>query len=169
MSSDDDDLATILDLPPVKIMNVMKKDIEMMVVTSNEEDILHNRYEVDDTIMEIDMTQDARDATEEHEQVSVELDKIVIKRLINKGKPDQGELHETITLGTTVSCRTCFAKKIEGEVLAFNAHTRMIVIKPTFVSGEPLRSGMHMVIGQPGLHQGHQDQEGVHKQAAGTN
>ena len=41
--------------------------------------------------------------------------------------------------------RTCFAKEIEGEVLAFNAHTRMVIIKPTPTSGQPLGNGMHMV------------------------
>ena len=145
MSSDGDDLAAILNLPPVKVTTELKKETDMMVVTSDEEDIMLNRYEVADTITEIDMTQNAKVETEEHGKVSVELDKIVIKRLIDKGKPDQGELHETITVGTTVICRTCFAKEIEGEVLAFNAHTRMVVIKPISISGQHLRSGMHMV------------------------
>jgi hypothetical protein len=48
-------------------------------------------------------------------------------------------------VGTTVTCRTCFATEIEGEVLAFNAHTRMVIIEPTPTSGKPLRNGMHMV------------------------
>jgi hypothetical protein len=48
-------------------------------------------------------------------------------------------------VGTTINCRTCFATEIEGEVLAFNAHTRMVIIKPTPTLGQPLRNGMHMV------------------------
>jgi hypothetical protein len=91
------------------------------------------------------MTQDAKDKTEGHGKVPIEIDKIVIKRLFSKEKPDQGELYETITVGTTVTCRTCFAKEFEGEVLASNAHTRRVIIKPTPTSGQPLRNGMHMV------------------------
>jgi hypothetical protein len=47
--------------------------------------------------------------------------------------------------GTTVTCRTCFATVIEGEVLAFNTHTRMVIIRPTPTLGQPWRNGMHMV------------------------
>ena len=129
----------------MKVKTELKKTIDIMVIMSDEEDVMNNRCEVVDTVTEIDMTQDAKDKTEGHEKVPIEIDKIVIKRLINKEKPDQGELYETITVGTTVTCRTCFATEIEGEVLAFNAHTRMVIIKPTPTSGQPLRNGMHMV------------------------
>ena len=71
MSSDGDDLAAILNLPPVKVTTELKKETDMMVVTSDEEDIMLNRYEVADTITEIDMTQNAKDETVEHGKVSV--------------------------------------------------------------------------------------------------
>jgi hypothetical protein len=129
----------------VKVKTELKKEIDIMVIMSDEEDVMNNRCEVADTVTEIDMTQDAKDRTEGHRKVPIEIDKIVIKRLINKEKSDQGELCETITVGTTVTCRTCFATEIEGEVLAFNAHTRMVIIKPTPTLGQPLRNGMHMV------------------------
>jgi hypothetical protein len=139
MSSDDDDFAAILNLPPVEVKTALKKEIYIMVIMSDEEEVMHNRCEVVDTVTEIDMTQDAKDKTEGHGKVPIEIDKIVIKRPINKEKPDQGELYETIT------CRTCFATEIEGEVLAFNTNTRMVIIKPTPILGQPLRNGMHMV------------------------
>jgi hypothetical protein len=89
------------------------------------------------------MIQDAE--TEGNLKISVEHDQIVIKRLINKEKPDQGALCETITVGTTITCQTCFGTEIEGEVLAFNAHTRTVIIKPAPISDKPMRTGMHMV------------------------
>jgi hypothetical protein len=103
MSSDDDDFATILDLPPVKVKTEQKKEINIMIIMSDEEDVMNNRCEVVDTVTEIDMTQDAKDKTEGHEKVPIEIDKIVIKRLINKEKPDQGESCENITVCTTVT------------------------------------------------------------------
>jgi hypothetical protein len=51
----------------------------------------------------------------------------------------------TITVGTSITCRTCFATVVEGEVLACNTHTRMVVIRPTPTLGQPLRNGLHMV------------------------
>jgi hypothetical protein len=94
---------------------------------------------------EIDMTQDAKDRPEGHEKVPIEIDKIVIKRLSNKENIDQGESCETITVGTYITCRTCFAMVVEGEVLAFNTHNRMVIIRPTPTSGQPLSNGLHMV------------------------
>ena len=112
---------------------------------SEEEDIMNDRCEVANTITEIDMTKDVKDKTEGHEKVPIEIDKIVIKRLFNKEKPDQGESCETITVGTTVTCRTCLDTEIEGEILAFDTHIRMVIIKPTPALGQPLKKGMHMV------------------------
>jgi hypothetical protein len=54
-------------------------------------------------------------------------------------------LCETITVGTSLTCRTCFATVVEGEVLAFDTHTRMVIIRPTPALGQPLRNGLYMV------------------------
>ena len=64
---------------------------------------------------------------------------------IEKEKPIQGKLHETITVGTNTICRTCFDREIEGEVITINAHTRMVVIRPTPILDQPMKSGLHMV------------------------
>jgi hypothetical protein len=145
MSSDEDDLAAILDLPPVKVKTDLRKGIDMTVLMSEEEELKDDRCEVANTITEINMTKDAKDKIEEHEKVPIEIYKIVIKRLFNKEKPDQEELCETITVGTSITCRTCLATEIEGEVLAFNTHTRMVIIKPTPILGQTLRTSIHMV------------------------
>ena len=113
MSSDEDDLAAILDLPPVKVKTELRKGFDITVLMSEGEDIMNDRCEVANTITEIDMTKDVKE-TEGHEKVPIEIDKIVIKRLFNKEKPDQGESCETITVGTTVTCRTCLDTEIEG-------------------------------------------------------
>jgi hypothetical protein len=42
MSSDDDDLAAVLDLPPVKVKTELKKEIDIMVIMSDEEDVMDN-------------------------------------------------------------------------------------------------------------------------------
>jgi hypothetical protein len=103
---------------------------------------MDDRCEVANT--EIDMTGDAKDKTEGHETVPIEIDKIAVRRLFNKEKPDQG-VCEAITVGTTVTCRTCLNTEIEGEILAFNTHTKMVIIKPTLALDQPLRKGIHMV------------------------
>ena len=36
---------------------------------------------------------------------------------------------EFFNVGTTVSCKTCLGKEVEGEVLAFDSATRMLILK----------------------------------------
>ena len=102
------------------------------------------RCEADNIITEINMTGDAKKKTERHETVPIEIDKIVVRRSFTKDKPDQG-MCETITVGMTVTCRTCFNTEIEGEILAFDTNTKMVIIKPTLALDQPLRKGTHMV------------------------
>jgi hypothetical protein len=80
MSSDDDDFAAILDLPPVKVKTELRKRIGIKVIMS--------RCEMGNTVAEIDMTKDAKDKPEEHEKVPIDIDKIFIKRLTNKENLD---------------------------------------------------------------------------------
>lgn len=35
---------------------------------------------------------------------------------------------EFFTIGSTVSCTTCFDQNIEGEVLAFDQNTKMLIL-----------------------------------------
>jgi hypothetical protein len=54
-------------------------------------------------------------------------------------------VYETFTIGMTVVCRTFFDTVIEGEIIAFDANTKMIIIKPTLALDQQLRKGTHMV------------------------
>jgi hypothetical protein len=129
MASDEDDLAAILNLPSVK---------------SERMDIMADRCEGADTIIEINMSGDAKNKTKGHETVPIKIDKIVVRRLFDKEGPDQG-VDETITVGMTVTCRTYFNTEIEGEILAFDANTKMVIIKSTLALDQLLREGTHMV------------------------
>jgi hypothetical protein len=123
IASDEDDLAAILNLPPVK---------------SERMEIMDDRCQGADTIIEINMSGDAKNKTEGHETVPIKINKIVVRRLFDKERPDQG-VCETIT------CRTYFNTEIEGEILAFDASTKMVINKPTLALDQPLRKGTHMV------------------------
>ena len=48
-------------------------------------------------------------------------------------------------VGTTVSCRTCLDKEVEGEVLAFDSATRMLILKSEATSGRPSLNDVHML------------------------
>jgi len=52
---------------------------------------------------------------------------------------------EFFNVGTTVSCRTCLDKEIEGEVLAFDSTTRMLIIKSDPTSGRSSQNNVHML------------------------
>ena len=52
---------------------------------------------------------------------------------------------EFFNVGTTVSCRTCLDKEIEGEVLAFDSTTRMLIIKSEPTSGRTSQNNVHML------------------------
>ena len=43
-----------------------------------------------------------------------------------------------------VRCKTCLATIVEGEVIRFNTHTRMVIIRPT-PTLSPFNNGLHMV------------------------
>ena len=52
---------------------------------------------------------------------------------------------EFFNVGTTVSCRTCLDKEIEGEVLAFDQATRMLIIKSEATSARPSLNNVHLL------------------------
>ena len=52
---------------------------------------------------------------------------------------------EFFNVGTTVSCRTCLDKEIEGEVIAFDSNTRMLIIKSDASSGRSSQNNVHML------------------------
>jgi hypothetical protein len=143
LTSDDDDIAEILNLPPLKVKPELKTADDMNIDVADEDEEMDNSCEVVNTITEMDMVQD--DETTEEVKISIEQDQIITRRPINKEEPNQGVLCETINVGTTITCRTCCGTEIEGEVLAFDTHTRTVIIKPAPNLDKPLRNGKHMV------------------------
>jgi len=49
------------------------------------------------------------------------------------------------SIGSTVACRTCYDKEIEGEVLAFDQQTKMLVLKSSSSCGRPSLNDVHVV------------------------
>ena len=52
---------------------------------------------------------------------------------------------EFFNVGTLVSCKTCLDKEIEGEVLAFDANTRMLILKSDPCNGRTNQNNVHML------------------------
>ncbi|KAJ8314239.1 hypothetical protein KUTeg_008800 [Tegillarca granosa] len=59
-----------------------------------------------------------------------------------KMKIDMAQDGEYFSIGSIVHCTTCYNQKIQGEVIAFDAATKMLAIKSTPVSG---KSNVHDV------------------------
>ncbi|CAH1115281.1 unnamed protein product [Psylliodes chrysocephalus] len=49
------------------------------------------------------------------------------------------------SLGSVVWCRTCYNKEIEGEVLAFDPPTKVLILKCTPTNGDPKLNDIHFV------------------------
>ncbi|XP_008557973.1 protein LSM12 homolog A [Microplitis demolitor] len=49
------------------------------------------------------------------------------------------------SIGSTVACKTCYNKEIEGEVLAFDPQTKMLILKCPSSSGRPSVNDVHIV------------------------
>lgn len=58
---------------------------------------------------------------------------------------DDGEEFILFTVGTIVSCKTCFNQEFEGEVLAFDYQTKMLVIKSPSTGGKANLNDVHMI------------------------
>ena len=52
---------------------------------------------------------------------------------------------EFFNVGTLVSCRTCLDKELEGEVVAFDSATRMLILKSDSSSGRPSLNNIHLL------------------------
>ncbi|XP_014210685.1 protein LSM12 homolog A [Copidosoma floridanum] len=48
-------------------------------------------------------------------------------------------------IGSTVACRTCYDKEIEGEVLAFDQQTKMLILKCPSSCGRESLNDVHIV------------------------
>ncbi|XP_015115888.1 protein LSM12 homolog A [Diachasma alloeum] len=49
------------------------------------------------------------------------------------------------SIGSTVACKTCYHKEIEGEVLAFDPQTKMLILKCPSSSNRPSLNDVHIV------------------------
>ncbi|GBP95638.1 Protein LSM12 homolog A [Eumeta japonica] len=52
---------------------------------------------------------------------------------------------DCFTIGSIVACKTCYNEDIEGEVLAFDPHTRMLILKCPSSSGDAKRNDVNIV------------------------
>lgn len=52
---------------------------------------------------------------------------------------------DCFTIGSIVATRTCYNESIEGEVLAFDPQTRMLILKCPSSSGDPKRHDVNIV------------------------
>ncbi|XP_020292681.1 protein LSM12 homolog [Pseudomyrmex gracilis] len=53
--------------------------------------------------------------------------------------------NDWFTIGSTVLCKTCHEQEIEGEVLAFDPQTKMLILKCPSSSGRPSLNDVHIV------------------------
>ncbi|XP_059618614.1 LSM12 homolog A [Phlebotomus argentipes] len=54
-------------------------------------------------------------------------------------------VNDCFSIGSTVVCTTCFNQNIEGEVLAFDQSTKILILKCTAVSGNVKQHDVFMV------------------------
>lgn len=52
---------------------------------------------------------------------------------------------DCFTIGSIVATRTCYNEDIEGEVLAFDPQTKMLILKCPSSSGNPKRHDVNIV------------------------
>nr|CAG4641274.1 EOG090X0FOW [Eulimnadia texana] len=55
------------------------------------------------------------------------------------------EGNDYFSVGSIVSCRTCYNEEIEGEVLAYDVRTKMLILKCSAATGRPLLYDVHVV------------------------
>ncbi|CAB3369924.1 Hypothetical predicted protein [Cloeon dipterum] len=55
------------------------------------------------------------------------------------------QVSECFTIGSIVSCVTCLNKELEGEVLAFDQQTKMLVLKSSASNGQAKLNDIHMI------------------------
>ncbi|GLG96307.1 hypothetical protein R5R35_012284 [Gryllus longicercus] len=54
-------------------------------------------------------------------------------------------VNECFSIGSIVVCKTCYNKEIEGEVLAFDPQTKMLILKCPASNGRPTLNDVHIV------------------------
>lgn len=59
--------------------------------------------------------------------------KAMANNLVGKWKMNMNSFNDCFNIGSTVSCRTCYHKEIEGEVLAFDAPTKILILSILFI------------------------------------
>ncbi|XP_069678790.1 protein LSM12 [Periplaneta americana] len=54
-------------------------------------------------------------------------------------------VNECFSIGSIVACKTCYNKEIEGEVLAFDPQTKMLILKCPASNGQPHFNDVHII------------------------
>ncbi|KAG8236131.1 hypothetical protein J437_LFUL001609 [Ladona fulva] len=54
-------------------------------------------------------------------------------------------VNECFSIGSVVACKTCYNKEIEGEVLAFDPQTKMLILKCPASNGRAALNDVHVV------------------------
>jgi len=54
-------------------------------------------------------------------------------------------VNECFSIGSIVSCKTCYNKEIEGEVLAFDPQTKMLILKCPASNGQAPLNDVHII------------------------
>lgn len=60
-------------------------------------------------------------------------------------KAKMAEGSEYFTVGSIVTCKSCYNQKFEGEVVAFDPHSKMLILRSTPTNGKPNVNDIHMV------------------------
>ncbi|KAK8389819.1 hypothetical protein O3P69_009071 [Scylla paramamosain] len=55
------------------------------------------------------------------------------------------ESNECFNIGSTVTCKTCFNEDLQGEVLAFDPHVKLLTLKSPSSNGRSATYDIHMV------------------------
>lgn len=54
-------------------------------------------------------------------------------------------VNECFSIGSIVACKTCYNKEIEGEVLAFDPQTKMLILKCPASNGQAQLNDVHII------------------------
>lgn len=60
------------------------------------------------------------------------------------GKWKMTNISDCFNIGSIVACRTCYQKNIEGEVLAFDAQTKILILSILFIRYPSLLYSVHL-------------------------
>jgi hypothetical protein len=113
--SEDEDIAEILNLPPLEVKPELKTEDDTNIDVADEDEEMDSSCEVVNTVTVMNKGQD--DEIKEEVKITIEEDKIITWRALNKENPNQGVLYEIIKLGMTITCQICCGVQLVGSAL----------------------------------------------------